>query len=82
LDDELSLQCITPGTRFMNTVALWLRNFILHKMETDPAWGKIKIILSDSSVPGIAFLVELKVIRRGRTQNNEFHQDAENRGAI
>ncbi|CAG8590494.1 11830_t:CDS:10 [Funneliformis mosseae] len=44
--------CITPGTLFMAIVALSLRNWIAYKLNNDPGWSNLKVILSDASVPG------------------------------
>ncbi|KAL3479813.1 exoribonuclease 2 [Aspergillus californicus] len=43
---------ITPGTPFMDILAAALRYWIAYKLNTDPAWEKMKIIISDATVPG------------------------------
>jgi len=43
---------ITPGTPFMDILASSLRYWIKYKLTTDPAWAKMKVIISDSTVPG------------------------------
>ncbi|MCJ1353283.1 MAG: 5'-3' exoribonuclease 2 [Icmadophila ericetorum] len=43
---------ITPGTPFMNLLATSLRYWAAYKANTDPAWEKLKVIISDASVPG------------------------------
>ncbi|OHE91598.1 XRN 5'-3' exonuclease [Colletotrichum orchidophilum] len=43
---------ITPGTPFMDTLASSLRYWCAYKLNTDPAWAKLKIIISDATVPG------------------------------
>lgn len=43
---------ITPGTPFMDILAASLRYWCAYKLNTDPGWAKIKIIISDASVPG------------------------------
>lgn len=43
---------ITPGTPFMDTLAASLRYWIAYKLNSDPAWAKMKVIISDSTVPG------------------------------
>ena len=44
--------CITPGTPFMDLVARSLRYYIHERINNDPAWQQIAVILSDASVPG------------------------------
>ena len=43
---------ITPGTPFMHLLAASLRYWVSYKSSTDPAWEKLKVIISDASVPG------------------------------
>lgn len=43
---------ITPGTPFMDILATSLRYWVAYKLNTDPAWEKLKVIISDSTVPG------------------------------
>ncbi|XP_073290559.1 5'-3' exoribonuclease 3-like [Primulina huaijiensis] len=43
---------ITPGTEFMYTLARKLRNYIRLRISDSVAWRRIKVILSDASVPG------------------------------
>jgi 5'-3' exoribonuclease 2 len=43
---------ITPGTPFMDLLAASLRYWIAYKLNTDPAWALMKVIISDSTVPG------------------------------
>lgn len=44
--------CITPGTPFMDLVMNGLKYYITDRISTNAAWQHIKVILSDSSVPG------------------------------
>ncbi|KAL0940808.1 GTPase-activator protein for Ras-like GTPase [Colletotrichum truncatum] len=43
---------ITPGTPFMDILATSLRYWCAYKLSTDPAWARLKIIISDATVPG------------------------------
>ena len=38
---------ITPGTPFMDILASSLRYWIAYKLNTDPAWAKMKVIISE-----------------------------------
>ncbi|KAG4303410.1 hypothetical protein PCK1_000374 [Pneumocystis canis] len=43
---------ITPGTPFMDILAKSLKYWIIYKINSDPAWKDLKVIISDASVPG------------------------------
>ena len=43
---------ITPGTPFMDILANSMRYWIVYKLNTDPGWAELSVILSDASVPG------------------------------
>ncbi|KAJ3343486.1 5'-3' exoribonuclease 2 [Gonapodya sp. JEL0774] len=43
---------ITPGTPFMENLAVCLRYYVADRMQHDPCWAKIKVVLSDASVAG------------------------------
>ena len=43
---------ITPGTPFMNLLAASLRYWCAYKVNEDPAWENVKVIISDATVPG------------------------------
>lgn len=44
--------CITPGTFFMAKLGEQIKRFVEHKVSTDDAWKKCKILFSGSEVPG------------------------------
>jgi 5'-3' exoribonuclease 1 len=42
--------CITPGTEFMFDLNFELKHFIQHKINTDPEWKNLKVVLSGPEV--------------------------------
>lgn len=42
--DHFDSNCITPGTPFMDRLAIALRYYINKKISTDPAWQSIQVI--------------------------------------
>ncbi|OJA12735.1 hypothetical protein AZE42_05793 [Rhizopogon vesiculosus] len=58
---------ITPGTPFMALLAASLRYWVVEKMNTDPGWKDLQVIISDASVPGEGEHKIMDFIRRQRT---------------
>ena len=67
---------ITPGTPFMDLLAMSLRYWCSYKSTTDPAWKKLKIIISDATVPGEG---EHKIMNFVRSQRSSPSHDPNSR---
>ncbi|KAI9736649.1 MAG: 5'-3' exoribonuclease 2 [Cirrosporium novae-zelandiae] len=70
---------ITPGTPFMSILATCLRYWTAYKINTDPAWEKLKVIISDATVPGEG---EHKIMEFIRSQRSSPEHDPNTKHVI
>jgi 5'-3' exoribonuclease 2 len=61
---------ITPGTEFMTKISVFIRFYVLEKMNSDKYWKGLKVIISDASVAGEGEHKIMDFIRSQRSQPN------------
>ncbi|KAJ8099407.1 XRN 5'-3' exonuclease N-terminus-domain-containing protein [Lipomyces tetrasporus] len=70
---------ITPGTPFMDKLATAIRYWTIYKLNSDPGWKELKVIISDASVPGEG---EHKIMEFVRSQRQSPHHNPNTTHAI
>ncbi|KAK9364983.1 XRN 5'-3' exonuclease N-terminus-domain-containing protein [Lipomyces kononenkoae] len=70
---------ITPGTPFMDKLATAIRYWTIYKLNSDPGWKDLKVIISDASVPGEG---EHKIMEFVRSQRQSPHHNPNTTHAI
>ncbi|KAK9461654.1 XRN 5'-3' exonuclease N-terminus-domain-containing protein [Lipomyces oligophaga] len=70
---------ITPGTPFMDKLAKAIRYWVVYKLNTEPGWRDLEVIISDAAVPGEG---EHKIMEFIRSQRQSPYYDPNTSHAI
>ncbi|KAJ1961183.1 exonuclease II Exo2, partial [Dispira parvispora] len=62
--------CITPGTEFMERLTVYLKYLLARKVNEDPEWQSIQVVLSGHEVPGEGEHKIMEYIRLAKAQPN------------